>query len=247
MGFPVSNTALCYVIGMGLLVQYITVLYIFSPPNGMGIRTAELLEPDAPTKKATFGMAWFWFPEAQFGATDGIIRTRVGYAGGTKVNPTYRDLGDHTETVDVDYDPEVIDYAALLKIFWENHDPTTNCSLQYMSTIFYHDEEQKVLAEKTFEEEQKKVTCPIQTAIIPFKEFYEAENYHQKYQLQRHPALVNALDVEPGEDLIKSHVAARINGYVGGYGSVSRYDKEWKTWGITEKMAEYIREELVSG
>lgn len=57
MGFPISNTGLCYIIGMGLLAQYFTVLYVFSPPNGMGIRTAELLEPDVPTKKATFGMA----------------------------------------------------------------------------------------------------------------------------------------------------------------------------------------------
>lgn len=67
-------------------------------------------------------------------------------------------------------------------------------------------------------------------------------SYHQKYLLQRHAHLVTALDVDPGEDLIKSHVAARINGYIGGYGSVANFDKEWKTWGITEKMAEYIRE-----
>lgn len=64
--------------------------------------------------------------------------------------------------------------------------------------------------------------------------------------LQRHPALVNALDVDPGEDLIQSHVAARINGYVGGYGTVERFDKEWKTWGINDKMAKYIRDEVAA-
>lgn len=71
-------------------------------------------------------------------------------------------------------------------------------------------------------------------------------SYHQKYLLQRHPHLVTALDVDPGEDLIKNHVAARINGYIGGFGSVANFDKEWKTWGITEQMAEYIRE-VVAG
>lgn len=71
-------------------------------------------------------------------------------------------------------------------------------------------------------------------------------SYHQKYLLQRHPHLAAALDVDPGEDLIQSHVAARINGYIGGYGSVADFDKEWKTWGITENMAEYIREVFVS-
>lgn len=191
-------------------------------------------------------MAWFWFPEAQFGAAQGVIRTRVGYSGGSKLNPTYRDLGDHTETVDVDFDPQATNYSALLKMFWDNHDPTANCTRQYMSAIFYHDEEQKRLAEKTLEEKQKSSSEHIKTSILPFKEFYEAEDYHQKYQLQRHHALVNALDLEPGEELIKSHVAARINGYVGGYGTLSSYDKEWKTWGITDKMAEYIREEVVA-
>lgn len=71
-------------------------------------------------------------------------------------------------------------------------------------------------------------------------------SYHQKYLLQRHPALTNALDVEPGEELIKNHVAARINGYVGGFGTMAGFDKEWKAWGITEEMAEYIRDQIRS-
>merc|ERR1712026_93144 len=94
-------------------------------------------------------MSRFWFPEAQFGSTKGIIRTRVGYAGGSKVNPSYYSLGDHTETVDLDYDPNVTDYAELLNIFWNNHDPCTKQKRQYMSAIFYHDEEQKRLLRKS--------------------------------------------------------------------------------------------------
>ncbi|KAK3861342.1 hypothetical protein Pcinc_044506 [Petrolisthes cinctipes] len=201
--------------------------YFFTPKMKLGLRTADLLEP------------------AQFGAAPGIIRTRVGFAGGSKVNPTYRSMGDHTETIDVDYDPEQTDYESLLSLFWKYHDPTSKCSRQYMSAIFYHDEEQKSLAEKTLKYQQSLRARPVTTSILPFTKFYEAEDYHQKYLLQRHPQLVTALDVDPGEDLIKSHVAARINGYVGGYGSVANFDKEQKTWGITEKMAEYIREEVI--
>ena len=141
----------------------------------LGTPAMALLEPSVATKKATFGMSWFWFPEAQFGSTKGIIRTRVGYAGGTKVNPSYYSLGDHTETVDLDYDPSVTNYAELLKLFWNNHDPCTRQKRQYMSAIFYHDEEQKTLAEQTMEEQQGQKNKPIATQILPATEFYVAE------------------------------------------------------------------------
>jgi len=170
----------------------------------------------------------------------------VGYAGGSKLNPTYHNLGDHTETVDIDYDPEQTDYATMLKIFWKNHDPTSKCTRQYMSAVFYHDLEQKQLAELTMEEEQSKTIVPLATSIIPLKKFYEAEDYHQKYLLQRHSFLMNALDVSPGEELNNCHVAARINGYVGGYGSTAWFDKEWEKWGINDKMADYIRKQIIS-
>jgi len=199
-----------------------------------------LLEPEVKTLKATFGMSWFWFPEAQFGAAPGVVRTRVGYAGGSKVGPTYYSLGDHTETVDIDYDPEKTDYKKLLGIFWEKHDPTSKCSRQYMSAIFYHNEEQKQLAEETMRHNQKLTQRTIQTHILPMKEFYDAEDYHQKYLLQRHAALMNSLDIDP-DDLIGCHVAARLNGYIGGYGSASAFEKECKEWGITEKAVEYAR------
>ena len=134
-----------------------------------------LYEPKMATKKATFGMSWFWWPEAQFGCAKGVVRTRVGYAGGTKVNPSYYKLGDHTETVDIDYNPEETTYEKMLHMFWNNHNPTVNCKRQYMSAIFYHDEEQKKLAESTMVEENKKKNGKITTKILPAKEFYEAE------------------------------------------------------------------------
>lgn len=212
----------------------------------LGIRSMALYEPTVATKKATFGMSWFWFPEAMFGCVPGVIRTRVGYAGGSKVNPTYHSLGDHTETVDVDYDPSQTDYPKLLQVFWKNHNPTSKCSRQYMSAIFYHDGEQKRLAEETMKEEQKNHGKPIATTIAPMKEFYIAEDYHQKYILQQHAPVINSLDIDPGDELISCHVAARINGYLGGYGSVPMFEREWSRWGITEKTADYIRKQIIS-
>ncbi len=96
---------------------------------------------------ASFALGCFWNPDAQFGGLDGVIRTRVGYAGGEKENPTYQDLGNHTETTQIDYDSEEISYEELLEKFWEFHDYTEKKKDQYKSVIFYHDEEQKEKAE----------------------------------------------------------------------------------------------------
>ena len=77
----------------------------------------------------------------------GVIRTRVGYTGGTTVDPTYHDLGDHSETIQIDYDPTQVSYQALLDVFWNSHNPTTRSwSRQYASAVFYHSDEQKKLA-----------------------------------------------------------------------------------------------------
>jgi len=206
----------------------------------------QLLEPMKKMKKATFAMSWFWFPEAQFGAAPGVIRTKVGYAGGTKANPNYRSLGDHTESVEVEYNPEVTNYREMLDIFWNNHDPTSRCSRQYMSAIFFHDEEQKKLAETS--KEAFKTNRPITTQILPANKFYDAELYHQKYLLQRHSALCHWLDLDPeGEELLNSHVLSRINGYIGGYGSRANFEEEWSAWGIDEKCASYIRSQMGKG
>ena len=115
------------------------------------------------------------FLKAQFGCAPGIVRTRVGFAGGTKESPTYRSLGDHTETVELEWDPELTTYASLLDIFWNNHDPTSVCSRQYMSAIFYHSEEQRNEAERSMKVAQENNRKNITTLILPAKEFYNAE------------------------------------------------------------------------
>ncbi|KAA0190304.1 hypothetical protein HAZT_HAZT004092 [Hyalella azteca] len=150
--------------------------------------------------------------------------------------------GDHTESVLVDYDPSQTNFSELLDVFWHNHEPTGNLPRQYMSAIFYHDEEQKQLAEQTMAAEQKKRSKPITTAILPASTFYDAEDYHQKYLLQQHPSLCHMLDLDPSkEGLMSSHVAARLNGYMGGYGSRAAFEEEWPRLGLSEKCAEYVR------
>jgi methionine-S-sulfoxide reductase len=116
---------------------------------------------------------------------DGVVRTRVGYSGGQEKDPTYRSIGDHSETIQIDYDPARISYKKLLFIFWQSHDPTYHAwSRQYMSAIFYHNDEQRKLALETRTFEEKQRNKKIQTEILPFAKFYLAEDYHQKYQLR---------------------------------------------------------------
>jgi len=167
----------------------------------------------------------------------------VGFTGGTKLNPTYRSLGDHTETVELEYDTERTSYSDLLDIFWNNHDPTIMCSRQYMSVIFYHDDQQKKLAEDSLKSAQAENRSNITTQLLPAETFYNAEHYHQKYMLRKHDWLVKALKLD-NESLITSSVAARINGYVGGYGDESSFDAERSELSLTEEVGEYVLEEI---
>merc|ERR1712165_66688 len=100
---------------------------------------------------------------ARFGCANGVVRTKVGYTGGTKSFPTYHSLGDHTESVQIEYDPQQTGYRKLLDIFWNNHDCTKHHTRQYMSAIFYHNEEQKLMAEQTKLNHQDKIKKPVVT------------------------------------------------------------------------------------
>merc|ERR1712012_1502869 len=108
-------------------------------------------------------------PEAQLGCAPGVVRTVVGYGGGTTPSPSYRSMGDHTEIVQVEYDPSVVTFARLLVFFWQNHDPNSAkaCSRQYMSAIFYHNEEQKREAEASLASRLK--FGQVATRICPWK------------------------------------------------------------------------------
>ena len=139
---------------------------------------------------ATFGAGCFWGVEAAFQKIKGVIKTSVGYMGGTTKNPSYEDVctdkTGHAEVVQVQFDNKIVKYEELLDVFWKIHDPTQlnrqgfDLGTQYRSVIFYHNEKQKILAEES-KNKQEKSKKPIVTEIVPAKEFYKAEEYHQNY------------------------------------------------------------------
>ena len=173
-----------------------------------------------------------------------MVRTRVGYAGGTKeAAPTYHNLGDHTETIQIDYDPSQVSYSDLLDIFWRNHDPSARAwSKQYMAAVFYHTDEQKKLAEESREREASKREKRIQTQILPFTAFYRAEEYHQKYRLRRERNLLQEFErIYPAaDDLVDSTAAARVNGYLGGYGTSADLKTDLNRLGLSAEGSRYL-------
>ncbi len=144
-------------------------------------------------REATFGAGCFWHVEAEFMEVKGVISTEVGFMGGTKENPTYRDVcgkrTGHAEVVHILYDPRALRYEELLRTFFRIHDPTQlnrqgpDHGNQYRSVIFYYDEEQRKLAEEAKRSEglKGKHSDPVVTEISPASTFWKAEEYHQKY------------------------------------------------------------------
>jgi len=144
-------------------------------------------------EKATFGSGCFWCTEAMFQELKGVQAVVSGYSGGTIGNPTYEAVctgrTGHAEVVQITYDPKVVSYEELLEVFWKTHDPTTlnrqghDIGTQYRSVIFYHNDEQKTLAEhyKAKLDESQAFSAPIVTEITKFDRFYPAETYHQNY------------------------------------------------------------------
>jgi peptide-methionine (S)-S-oxide reductase len=153
---------------------------------------------DTKLEKATFAAGCFWGVEDIFMNTKGVVSTKVGYTGGHKKDPTYKDVcaGDtgHAEAVELEFDPKIISYKELLDVFWNMHDPTTHnrqgpdIGEQYRSAIFYHSEDQKKEAEASRKElnESGKLKDKVVTEITEASEFYEAEEYHQKYIQKNH-------------------------------------------------------------
>jgi peptide-methionine (S)-S-oxide reductase len=146
-------------------------------------------------QEAVFGLGCFWGAERKFWEADGVWVTAVGYAAGITPNPTYEEVCSgrtgHAEVVLVVYDPALVSYDELLRIFWESHDPTqgmrqgNDVGTQYRSGIYFTTEEQRALAEKSRDEYQERLAAagygPITTEIRPAPAFYFAEDYHQQY------------------------------------------------------------------
>lgn len=147
--------------------------------------------------KATFGAGCFWGIESVFRDSDGVLDTEVGYAGGDSPDPSYEEVctgtTGHAEVVQVEFDDSLISYTELLDIFWKNHDPTTrnrqgpDVGSQYRSVIFFHDANQESQAQRLMVEldNAKVYRSPIVTELLPYTNYFRAEEYHQQYLAKR--------------------------------------------------------------
>lgn len=162
-------------------------------PSGVGDGT---MTEEKTIKSAVIGGGCFWCTEALFQEVPGIESVVSGYAGGHTSHPTYEDVctgrTGHAEVIQINYDPTLIDYAGILKLFWKAHDPTTlnrqgaDVGTQYRSIIFHSNADERAIAEKSRAEAQKDFTRPIVTEIAPLETFHPAENYHQDFA-DKHP------------------------------------------------------------
>jgi len=195
---------------------------------------------------ATFGLGCFWGSEAVFGGISGVYRTSVGYAGGTKVNPSYYSLGDHTEVVQIEFDPSVISYEELLALFWQSHNPYVSYKIQYMSLILYHNDQQKEIAGLFIDLKEKDNGTKAATEISQMTEFYRAEDYHLKFYLQRDKEILNDL-LRYYEDIFAlndSTVAARLNSLLAGKGDRDLIINEYLDYGLQDRTIEKVKKML---
>lgn len=188
----------------------------------------------------TLGMGCFWSADALFGQIRGVIRTRVGYAGGTLDHPTYRQLGDHTETVEMDYDTRILSLENILDVFWSNHNPLNINEYkgrQYQSLVLYRGQIQLNVIQKVMQLREEQGKSKPDTEISPYNRFYPAEDRHQKYYLKRYPHAIEELsNLFPSpQELTNATLAARLNGLAKGYTNLHTILDEIRTWPISEE------------
>lgn len=171
---------------------------------------------------ATFGNGCFWCTEAVFQNLKGVVSTKSGYSGGPTENPTYEAVctgtTGHAEVNQVIFDPAIISYSDLLEVFWNTHDPTTlnrqgnDVGTQYRSVIFYHDDEQKKVAEEYRQQLTNSGTYkdPIVTEIVPIEKFYPAEDYHSNYFNLNPGSSYCQFVVKPKVEKFKKNYAGRL-------------------------------------
>lgn len=185
------------------------------------IQASAIRSLEQESRTAAFALGSFWRGEAVFGCLPGVVRTRAGYAGGTKQNPDYHSVGDHAEAVEIEYDPSVISFEGLLEVFWANHDPSQifgqgpDVGPQYRSIIFTQNEEERkiALASKSTQQSRMPQGKLVVTEIPRLEIFYPAEAEHQKFELRRKPQLLQLLGELSDEELTSSVLATKLNGY----------------------------------
>ncbi|XP_002981944.2 peptide methionine sulfoxide reductase A5 [Selaginella moellendorffii] len=202
-----------------LLIALSALALALRPGSSIRVDDPPAMDP----KIAVFAVGSFWSGEAAFGCIPGVVRTRVGYCGGSKQSPEYRNIGDHAESVEIEYDPARVRYEQLLDAFWAAHDPTQvfgqgpDVGEQYRSIIFTQNEDEAFLATVSKEREQaKRPYTMVATEIEPLETFYPAELEHQKFELRRRPLLLQLFGELAEEDFVRSSAAARFNGYAAG-------------------------------
>jgi methionine-S-sulfoxide reductase len=191
MTFPLERKEFMHKLTVIYLLGFLALCFL-STTYASGAETRSSVSENK-LEKATFAGGCFWCMQPPFDKLDGVISTTVGYCGGKEENPTYKQVSagntGHAEAVEILYDPSRISYADLLNVFWMNIDPTqengqfADTGAQYRTAIFYHNEEQKRLAETSKKELKNtgKFSKKIVTQIVPATPFYRAEEYHQDY------------------------------------------------------------------
>jgi len=166
---------------------------------------------------------------------EGIWKTRVGYTGGSKVNPTYHALGNHTEALQVDFDPQQISFQEVIELVWKSHNPiSAPRRSQYKSAIWFADDDQLKIIESTMEPLVERFGQALTTEVLPLERFYNAEDYHQKYSLQHYKKVMGSFSrmYSQFDDFNNSTAAARLNGFSAGYGSKKMFDAEKNLYGV---------------
>jgi len=203
------------------------------------------------TGRITLGMGCFWSPEALFGAMPGVLCTQTGYAGGTADHPTYREMGDHTECIQLEFDTEVITFEELAAIFWERHQPVNINGYkgrQYQSLLIYETDSQREAIDRVLRNRERSGLGRPETDIVPYSIFYAAEERHQKYYLKRYPQAVEALtSLYPSHSQLNSStIAARLNGLAKGFTNMERIKLEVEAWGIDDRARSRLLETITS-
>lgn len=167
----------------------------------------------------------------------------MGYTGGSTKDPTYYNLADHTETVELDFDPAKVSYEELVEDFFAVHDATKASSKQqYMSAIFVSDAEQEQIARTVMQRVQAQAKGTLKTQILPAGEFYLAEDYHQKYALQGNSRYFSEFQAMYPDfwDIVDSPAATRVNAYLYGYGAIEQLAAELDSLGLSATARESL-------
>nr|CAD2170693.1 unnamed protein product [Meloidogyne enterolobii] len=196
-------------------------------------------------------MQCFWGSESTFALLPGVLKTRVGYSGGTSPSPTYQNIGDHTEIVEIQFNPELTKFKEIINLFYSKHNFTLPQKTQYKSVILYVDEEQKKIALEEMEKAKEKYTNKntiFYTFLQKFEKFYQAEDYHQKYWLRCENNIFKELNLTNSQ-LINSTLATKINGYLGGnskedFNLLNILQKEYK---LSDSLITKIKEIALKG